>query len=85
VQKLKSELADLQRLQAQLGERYGERHAEMIKIRTALETADAKLRNEISKVVDSVRNEFQTALGEEQSLQSALDAQKGAASAESAR
>jgi hypothetical protein len=57
----------------------------MIKIRTALETADAKLRNEISKVVDSVRNEFQTALGEEQSLQSALDAQKGAASAESAR
>jgi uncharacterized protein involved in exopolysaccharide biosynthesis len=78
-------LADLQRLQAQLGERYGERHAEMIKIRTALETADAKLRNEISKVVDSVRNEFQTALGEEQSLQSALDAQKGAASAESAR
>lgn len=79
VQKLKSELADLQRQQAQLGERYGERHAEMIKIRTAIETADAKLRNEISKVVDSVRNEFQTALGEEQSLQSALDAQKGEA------
>jgi capsular exopolysaccharide synthesis family protein len=79
VQKLKSELADLQRQQALLAERYGERHAEMIKIRTAIESADAKFRNEISKVVDSVKNEFQTALSQEQSLQSALDAQKAEA------
>jgi capsular exopolysaccharide synthesis family protein len=79
IQKLKSELADLQRQQAQLAERYGERHAEMIKVRTALETADAKLKVETSKVVESVRNEYQTALNEEHSLQGALDAQKGEA------
>lgn len=79
IQKLKSELADLQRQQAQLADRYGERHAEMIRIRTAIETADAKFRNEISKVVDSVKNEFQTALSQERSLQSALDAQKAEA------
>jgi succinoglycan biosynthesis transport protein ExoP len=79
VQKLKLELSDLQRQQALLAERYGERHAEMIKIRTAIESTEAKFRNEISKVVESVKNEFQTALSEEQSLQSALDAQKGEA------
>jgi len=79
IQKLKTEYSDLQRQQAQLAERYGERHAEMIRVRSALQTADAKLKLETSKVVDSVRNEYETALNEERSLQAALDAQKGEA------
>jgi len=79
VQKLRSDLSDLQRQQAQLAERYGERHAEMIKIRATVETADAKLKVELSKVVESVRNEYQAALSEEQSLQSALNSQKSEA------
>jgi capsular exopolysaccharide synthesis family protein len=79
IQKLRSDLSDLQRQQAQLSERYGERHAEMIKIRAAIETADAKLRAELDKVVASVGNEYQAALSEEQSLQKALDVQKGEA------
>lgn len=76
IQKLRSDLADLQRQQAQLAERYGERHAEMIKIRTAIEIADAKLKGELGKVVESVKNEYLSAVGEERSLQSALDSQK---------
>ncbi|MDR1989809.1 MAG: polysaccharide biosynthesis tyrosine autokinase [Acidobacteriaceae bacterium] len=76
IQKLRSDLSDLQRQQAQLAERYGPRHAEMIKIQTAVTSADAKLRLEIQKVVESVKAEYQAALSEEQSLQSALDAQK---------
>jgi capsular exopolysaccharide synthesis family protein len=79
IQKLRSDLSDLQRQQAQLAERYGPRHAEMIKIRTAIESADAKLKLEISKVVDSVQNEYQAAQAEERSLQAALDSQKGEA------
>lgn len=79
IQKLRSEVADLQRQQAQLAERYGERHAEMIKVRTAIDLADAKLKNEISKTVESIRNEYQSALSEERSLQSALDSQKSEA------
>jgi len=79
IQKLRSELSDLQRQQAQMADRYGPRHAEMIKIRTAIESADAKLRLEVSKVVDSVKNQYQAAQSEERSLQSALDAQKGEA------
>lgn len=79
VQKLRSDLADLQRQQAQLAERYGERHAEMIKIRASVEAADAKLKIELSKVVESVRNEYQAARSEEESLQSALNQQKAEA------
>ncbi len=79
IQKLRGDLTDLQRQQAQLSERYGERHAEMIKIKAAVESAEARLRAELAKVVESVRNGYQAALGEEQSLQGALDAQKSEA------
>jgi capsular exopolysaccharide synthesis family protein len=79
IQKLRSDLSDLQRQQAQLAERYGPRHAEMIKINTAIELADAKLKAELGKTVESVKNEYQSALAEERSLQSALDSQKGEA------
>ncbi len=79
VQKLRGDLADLQRQQAQLAERYGERHVEMIKIRATVESADAKLKVELGKVVESVRNEYQAALSEEQSLQGALNSQKSEA------
>jgi capsular exopolysaccharide synthesis family protein len=79
IQKLRTDLTDLQRQQAQLADRYGERHAEVIKNRTAIQAADAKLRGELGKIVESVHSEYQAALGEEQSLQSALDAQKSEA------
>lgn len=79
VQKLKADLSELQAKQQQLAERYGPRHQEVIKNRAAIESADAKLHIEQSKVVESVKNEYLTALSEEQSLQSALNAQKGEA------
>jgi polysaccharide biosynthesis transport protein len=79
IQKLKSELADAQRLQASLSQKYGERHSEMIKAVNAVQAADAKLRAELSKVVESVKSEYQSALSQERSLQEALNSQKGEA------
>jgi capsular exopolysaccharide synthesis family protein len=79
IQKLKGELADLQRKQAQISERYGERHPEWAKARSEVETADAKLRIEIKKVVDSMEAEYRAAMTEEQSLQAALNSQKSEA------
>src|SRR5262245_19098758 len=76
VQKIKSDLGDLQRQQAQLAEKYGDRHPEMIKIRTAIQSTEAKLKNEIDKVVDSVRSEYEAARSQEVSLAGALDSQK---------
>ena len=79
IQKLKSELGDLQRQQAQLNEKYGDRHPEMIKIRSAVQSTQAKLDLEVSKVVQSVQSEYQAALAQERSLVGALDSQKGEA------
>jgi succinoglycan biosynthesis transport protein ExoP len=76
IQQLKSQLADLQRQQAQMAERLGEKHPEMIKQRTALESTETKLDAEIAKVVQSVRNEFLSAQAQERSLASALESQK---------
>jgi succinoglycan biosynthesis transport protein ExoP len=76
IQDLKTQLGQLQREEAQLGEKLGDRHPDMIKLRTAIQTAEAKLQNEIAKVVQSVRNEYQAALAQERSLTEALEAQK---------
>lgn len=79
IQGLKSNLAQLQREHAQLSERYGENHPEMVKSRTALESANAKLTTEIAKVVEGVNSEYRAALAQEQSLQAALNAQRNEA------
>jgi len=79
IQKLKSDLSDLQRQQAQLSQRYGEKHPEVTKIATAVQGSEAKLRLEITKIVDSVKGEFQTAVAQERELQNALNAQKNEA------
>jgi capsular exopolysaccharide synthesis family protein len=76
VQTIKANLGDLQRQQAQLADKYGDRHPEMIKIRTAIQSTEAKLKNEIDKVVDSVRSEYESARAQETSLAGALDSQK---------
>jgi succinoglycan biosynthesis transport protein ExoP len=79
IQRLKGELTDAQRLQATLAQRYDDRHPEMIKAKSAVAATDAKLRGELSKIVESVKNEYQAAYSQERSLQSALDSQKGEA------
>jgi polysaccharide biosynthesis transport protein len=76
IQKVKADLSELQKQQAQLAQRYDVRHPEMIKMRGAIESADAKLKGELAKVVESVKNEYQAALSQERSLQEALNSQK---------
>ena len=79
IQQLKSQLADLQRQQAQMAERLGEKHPEMIKLNSAIQNTEAKLQGELGKVVQSVRNEFLSAQSQEKSLASELEAQKAGA------
>jgi capsular exopolysaccharide synthesis family protein len=79
IQQLKSQLADLQRQQAQMGERLGEKHPEMIKLNSAIQSTEAKLQGELGKVVQSVRNEFLSAQSQERSLAAELEAQKAGA------
>jgi polysaccharide biosynthesis transport protein len=76
LQQQKSQLADLQRQQAEMGQRLGEKHPEMIKLTLAIQNTEAKLTGEIAKVVQSVRNEFLAAQAQERSLADALNSQK---------
>jgi succinoglycan biosynthesis transport protein ExoP len=76
IQQLKSQLADLQRQHAQMADRLGEKHPDMIKQNVAIQSTEAKLDGEIAKVVQSVKNEFLSAQAQERSLADALNAQK---------
>ncbi len=79
IQQQKSTLAQLKREQVELSQRLGDRHPDMIKVRTAIETVDARIRSEIGELVQAVQIEYQTALAQEQSLSAALDGQRGQA------
>lgn len=79
IQQQKSELASLQREQAQLTEKLGDKHPDMQKVAAAIQISQSKLNGEIAKVVQSVRSEYQSALAQENSLTAALNQQKGEA------
>ncbi|CAN5517692.1 exopolysaccharide regulatory tyrosine autokinase VpsO [soil metagenome] len=79
IQQQKAELAQLQSQYTQLSDKLGERHPEIIKVRSAIELAQTKLDGEVGKVVQSVRNEYQAALAQENSLIAALNQQKAEA------
>lgn len=76
IQTLKLRLADLQRQKAQLAERYGDRHPEMVKVNASLADAQKQIDLEVSKVLQSVRNEYERALLEERTLASNLEQAK---------
>jgi capsular exopolysaccharide synthesis family protein len=77
IQQQKTELAQIQSQYAQMGERLGEQHPNMVKLRSALQMTQAKVDGEIGKVVQGVKNEYLAALSKENSLAAALNAQKG--------
>ena len=76
IQQQKAEIAELQRQQAQLSEKLGPRHPDMLKLSNAIATAETKLQAEIAKVVQAVKNEYQASVIQEQNLASALEQQK---------
>jgi capsular exopolysaccharide synthesis family protein len=75
IQQQKIELAELHRQLAQLSERLGDKHPEMIKLKATVEGAEARLNGEIAKVVQSVESEFLAAKAQEESLVAALENQ----------
>jgi capsular exopolysaccharide synthesis family protein len=76
IQQAKQELAALHAEKARLAQRYKEQHPEIIKINTQIENAANRLKTETSKVLESVANEYRSALAEEQSLSASLEDQK---------
>lgn len=81
IQAIKTQLADLERERANLSERYGDRHPEIIKINAGIRDANRQLQSELSKAIDAIKNDYQSAVTEEKTLSAALEDQKGAAMA----
>ena len=79
MQERKSKLAELQREKVKLLERYGEKHPQVVNINATLSDAQRQLDLELSMAVQSVRNEYETALLEERTLSKNLEGAKAEA------
>jgi succinoglycan biosynthesis transport protein ExoP len=79
IQQLKGQLNEQQRLRAQLAEKLGARHPDMVKVQSAIETTENRINAEVLKVVQALRNDFLAAQANERSLQSTLDQQRAEA------
>ena len=76
VQDRKGKLSELQREKAKLLERYGDRHPQVVNINASLSDAQRQLDLELALAVQSVRNEYETALLEERTLSKNLEGAK---------
>ena len=79
VQAAKSKLSDLQREKVKLLERYQDKHPQVINVNASLQDAQRQVDLEIARAVQSVRNEYETAVLEEQTLSKNLDGAKSEA------
>ena len=71
LQRIRLELAKLEQDKLALGQRYLEQHPEMVKVNSQIEDARSRLQIEIGTVAESVRQDYETALADEQRLQGA--------------
>lgn len=79
IQQLKIQINELQRQRAQMAEKLGDRHPDMVKVQTAIDTTQARIDAEVEKVVQALRNDYEAALANERSLQASLNQQRGEA------
>jgi succinoglycan biosynthesis transport protein ExoP len=76
VQALKNELTSLQRDQARLAETLGDRHPDMVRIRSQIRKTQERLRAEVRNVARAAESEAQAARARETQLEANLDAVK---------
>jgi capsular exopolysaccharide synthesis family protein len=76
VQQAKTHLLEAQRNRATLAEKYGEKHPAMQKANADLQDAKQQYDNEVARAVQQLKNDYDTAVLEEQTMARALDAAK---------
>jgi capsular exopolysaccharide synthesis family protein len=79
VQTARTKLSDLQRQKVQLLERYADKHPKVLDVNAQLQDAQKQLDMAIASAVQSVRNEYETALIEEQTFAKNLEGAKAEA------
>ena len=81
VQSLRARMTELRRRQAQLLERYFDKHPDVIKVNAEIADAELQYSTEIQKAVENARTDYEAAQSRERELSRELDGQKGAATA----
>ena len=76
IRQIKSMEVDLYKRMSELSKKYGEQHPQMIAIESELKTLQKRKGQEISRVINSLRNEYKVAEAREKSLKAALEKQK---------
>jgi capsular exopolysaccharide synthesis family protein len=76
IQEIKQQLANLNSEKAKLSQRYGANHPQMAEITKQIDSTTARLRAETSKVLESMANDYRSAVAEEQNLSASLEEQK---------
>lgn len=76
VQGLRTRVSELQQKQTRLADTLGDRHPDMLALRSELASTEDKLRIEIQSVLRSVESEYKTALQQEAKLEAGLQAAK---------
>jgi len=76
IQQQKTDLAEIQRQQAQLSEKFGDRHPDMVKLQLARQAAESRIQGEVAKIMQSLKSDYETAVAQEQSMMRALEQQK---------
>jgi len=76
VQTAKARVIDAQRTRAALAEKYGEKHPSLVKATGDLQEAERQYEVEMSRAVQQIKNDYDTAALEEQTMARALEAAK---------
>ncbi len=76
IRQIKSMEVDLYKRMSELSKKYGEQHPQMIAIESELKTLQKRKAQEITRVINSLRNEYKVAEAREKSLKAALEKQK---------
>lgn len=73
IQQLRGQETDARRRAADLLTQYGDKHPRVINVRAEIAELDARIRTEVSKVIEALRNEAATQQARESSLNSMLE------------
>lgn len=76
IQEIKQQLANLNGEKAKLSQRYGANHPTMDAIAKQIDSTTARLRAETAKVLESIANDYRSAVAEERNLAGSLEEQK---------
>jgi len=76
LQQLRGQFAELQQKELRMSQELGDRHPDLIKLRSEVDLTAKRLDAELAKVTEAVKNDFAAAQAIEANLTSALDAQK---------